>query len=219
MNFQKSLLTLLTAVCLFSASGCNAPVTPQPAPTVDVPALKQEIYSTLVAQLTADAPKATATPAPTATAEATATPLTLPTLTQAVAGAVTSTPQSTFTAAAVTRYPTWTKTPYTDSVVLAFQSPGDGTVMAPGQDFDVKWTFRNNGKRKWTNEFFVTYYGGYKSNSLTTMMLPAIGYGEEYTFIADFTAPTAPGNYVSYWRMYNDDKVVIFKFNFAFSVK
>ncbi len=219
MKLHRSILLLLIAVSLFSMTGCNAPVTPQPAPTVDVAAIKQEIYTTLVAQLTADAPKATPTSAPTATAMDTATLVpTVPTMTAPVVA--TAAPLSTFTAnpSGITVYPTWTKTPYTDKVVLAMQNPGDGTIMAPGQDFDVKWTFRNSGFRKWS-DFYITYWGGLESRTFKTLMMPPLSVGEEYTVVADFRAPTEPGNYVSYWRFYNDDKVVLMKFNFAFTVK
>jgi hypothetical protein len=219
MNLEKRLLLLLIGASLLALTGCNAPVTPTPQPTLDVAAIKQEILSTLVAQMTADAPKPTATLQATATLEPSPT-ANLPTFTPVVAGAATSTPLPTFTAAAVTtRYPTWTKTPYTDRVVLAFQSPGDGTIMAPGQDFDVKWTFRNSGFRPWTNEFYITFWGGLESRTFKTLMLPPIGIGEETTVVADFRAPTEPGNYVSYWRLYNDDKIVLMKFNFVFTVR
>lgn len=219
MNLQKRFLWLIIGASLLVLPGCNAPVTPAPEPTLDVAAIKQEILSTLVAQMTADAPKPSATPLASATLEPSAT-ANLPTFTPIAAGGSTATPQSTFTAAAVTtRYPAWTNTPYTDKVILAFQTPGDGTVMAPGQDFDVKWTFRNAGFRRWTNEFYITHWSGLESRTFKTLMLPSIGVGEETTVVADFRAPTEPGNYVSYWRLYNDDKVVLMKFNFAFSVK
>lgn len=220
MKLHRNILLLLITISLFTITGCNAPVTPQPAPTVDIAAIKQEIYTTLVAQLTADAPKATNTAVATATLVDTPTMVpTVPTLTAPVMA--TTVPLSTFTAepAGHTIYPTWTKTPYTDRVTLSMQNPADGTVMAPGQDFDVKWTFRNSGFRKWTNEFYITYVSGIKSRTFETLMLPPLSVGEETTVVADFHAPTAPGMYVSYWRIYNDDKVVIFKPNFVFYVK
>lgn len=222
MRQHRSIPLIMIAVSLFVVTGCNAPVTPQPAPTVDVAAIKQEIYTTLVAQLTADAPKATPTSAPTATAANTATAIpTVPTAT--LPSLPTMTPLSTFTAkpsgGTGSTYPTWTKTPYTDRVTLSMQSPADGTVMAPGQDFDIKWVFRNSGFRKWTGEFYITHYSGIKSRTFETLMLPPLSVGEETTVVADMTAPTAPGMYISQWRIYNDDKIVIFRPNFVFYVK
>ncbi len=160
MKLHKSILLLLICASLMGLTACNAPVTPAPAPTVDVDAIKQEIYTTLVAQLTADAPKPTPTAVDTATPTGIAT-TEIPTMTKSVEFTVA--PASTFTAPAsgsVTRYPTWTVTPYTDRASLSFQNPADGLVMARGQAFDVKWVIKNIGARDWTNEFYVRYIGG-----------------------------------------------------------
>ncbi|GAP22895.1 NBR1-Ig-like domain-containing protein [Leptolinea tardivitalis] len=222
MKLPKSILLLLIAASLFSLTGCNAPATATPTaePTLDVAAIKQEIYQTVVAQLTADAPKATptaaatSTPIDTATAAAPVAPtITLPAI-------ITVAPKSTFTAASsYTRYPTWTVTPYTDRASLSFQNPADGLVMAPGQAFDVKWVIKNIGARDWNNEFYIRYISGVKSSTFEVLMLPKVNRGGETEILADFVAPQKPGNYVSKWGLVNDDGVTFFHFNYVFSVK
>jgi hypothetical protein len=218
MRLPKSILLLLIAISIAGMAGCSTQPTPQPAPTIDIGALKEEIYKTVVAQLTVDAPKATPTVPATSTLAASPTVEILPSLT--APAAITLAPKSTFTAASsYTRYPTWTVTPYTDRASLSFQTPGDGTVMAPGEDFDVKWVIKNIGARDWTNEFYVTYISGIKSRTFSTLMLPPVHEGSETTILADYTAPSKPGNYVTQWALINDDGVKFFRFNFVFSVK
>ncbi len=218
MKFPKSILLLLIGLSLLVLTGCNVPATPIAEPTLDVAALKDEIYKTLVAQLTADAPKATPTTVATATLAASPTAYlpavtTLPALT-------TVTPLSTFTASGITtRYPTWTVTPYTDRASLSFQNPSDGPTMARGQAFDVKWVIKNIGARNWTGEFYVMYLSGVKSTTFTNLMLSPVNKGNEVTILADFIAPTKPGFYVSQWALVNDDGVKFFRFNFTFRVE
>lgn len=221
MNFKKIIyITLLIAMVAAVMAGCNTPApTAPPAPTVDVAAIKDEIYKTVVAQLTLDAPKATPTEPATATAAATATATeAVPTLTAPVA--ITLAPKATFTAASsYTRYPTWTVTPYVDRAQLSFQNPADGIVMAPGQAFDVTWVIKNIGHRNWNGQFYITHMSGEKSTTFNTMMLSPLNIGDEVTITADFVAPTKPGNYASSWALINDDSIKFFRFNYVFSVK
>jgi hypothetical protein len=219
MNFKKIIFLLLLSTLLVGLAGCNTPApTAEPAPTVDVAAIKDEIYKTLVAQLTLDAPKATPTEAATSTAAASPTTEVLPTMTAPVA--ITLAPKATFTASSpYTRYPTWTVTPYVDRASLSFQNPADGLVMAPGQAFDVTWVIKNIGARNWNSQFYITYISGVKSSTFGTLMMPPLTRGSEKSITADFTAPTKPGNYVSQWALINDDGVKFFRFNFTFSVK
>jgi hypothetical protein len=222
MNFKKIIFLVLLISTVLTLAGCNTPApTAAPAPTVDVAAIKEEIYKTVVAQLTLDAPKATPTEAATATVAASPSPTaaaSLPTMTAPVS--ITLEPKATFTvASSYTRYPTWTVTPYVDRAQLSFQNPADGLVMAPGQAFDVKWVIKNIGHRNWNDQFYITYLSGIKSSTFNTLMLSPLNIGGETTIVADFIAPTKPGNYVSQWALINDDGVKFFRFNYVFSVK
>jgi len=223
MNFKKIIYLIMLSTLVMGLAACTgstpAPApTAEPAPTLDVAVIKEEIYKTVVAELTANAPKASPTAEATATAVASPTVEILPTMTAPVA--ITLSPKATFTAASsFTRYPTWTVTPYTDRAALSFQNPADGVVMAPGQAFDVTWVIKNIGARDWTGDFYITYISGVKSSSFGTMMLSPLARGNEVTITADFVAPSAPGYYVSQWALINDDGVKFFRFNYAFSVK
>lgn len=220
MKFPNKILLLMVGVSLLLVSACSPAPTPAPAPTVDVAAIKQEIYQTVVAELTENAPKATATMPPTATEIPATATVEIPTLAKPAENTVA--PAATFTAPAsgvATRYPTWTVTPYTDRASLSFQNPQDGPVMARGQAFDVKWVIKNIGMRDWTNEFYIRHISGFQSSTFSVLMLPPVHRGSETTIVADFTAPHTPGYYVSQWGLVNDDGVTFFRFNFVFSVE
>jgi hypothetical protein len=209
-------ILLISLAFVLLVAGCTAAPAAKVEPTIDMVALRAEIVGTIVAQITADAPKATPPSAPSATLPVVPT-AEIPTLTKS---SQTLVPLSTFTAGPITtRYPTWTPTPYTDRATLSYQSLADGYVLAPGQDFDVKWVIKNQGKRNWTNEFYIKYISGIKAQNFDYVMLPAINKGGETTFVADFIAPTNPGFYVTQWGLVNDDNVTFFRFNFTFNVK
>lgn len=208
---------LILLVLILLVTGCSPAPAAKVEPTIDMAALRAEIVGTIVAQITADAPKATPTVASSPTQPVLPTATVPPTLAKS---ALTLAPLSTFTAAAVTtRYPTWTPTPYTDRATLSYQSLADGYILAPGQDFDVKWTIKNQGARNWNDEFYFRYISGEKAQNFNHVMLSKVNKGDEATLVADFIAPTDPGRYVTQWGLVNDDGVTFFSFYFTFYVK
>jgi len=217
MNKTIRIPLLLILATVMLVSGCSLAPTPVPQPTIDMEALRAEVVSTVVAQITADAPKATPTSEPTVT-EMVKPTISVPT--QSESTLATLAPLSTFTAAPVTtRYPTWTSTPYTDRATLSYQSLGDGITLARGQDFDVKWTIKNQGARDWNNQFYARYISGIKCIHFDHVMLDPVNRGGEVTIVGDFIAPSNPGFYVTQWGLVNDDGVTFFRFNFTFYVK
>jgi hypothetical protein len=216
MKSSPKILLTLTLVLMVLVSGCSLAPAAKAEPTLDLQALRAEIVSTVVAQITADAPKVSPTVALTATQPVKPTE-SLPTVTQPVA---TLAPLSTFTAAPLTtRYPTWTPTPYTDRATLSYQSLADGTKLAPGQDFDIKWVIKNQGVRNWNDQFYFRYVSGVKGAHFNQGMLSPVNKGGETTVLVDFIAPTKPGFYASNWGLVNDDGVTFFRFNFTFYVE
>jgi hypothetical protein len=95
----------------------------------------------------------------------------------------------------------------------------DGTRFSPGEDFDQKWTFKNQGFRPWTGEFYARYISGVHGSNTDIVMLPAVNQGGETTIVVDFVAPKEPGHYASNWGLVNDDGVTFFRFNFVFYVE
>jgi len=209
----SKILLLFFLAAIWTLTACIPQPTAQPLPTIDMEALRAEIVSTVVAQITADAPKETATSAPTATVEP---PALSPTADKPLS---TLAPLSTFTASPLTtRYPTWTPTLYTDRASLSLQSLVDGTHLTRGQDFDVTWTIKNTGFRPWNDEFYALYLSGVKPYHFEHKMLTPVNQGDEISVTANYIAPLEPGYYVTQWALMNDDAVKFFRFNFVFYV-
>lgn len=212
---QAALLLVMTV----SLGACGSPaVTETPQPTTDLSVVKTDAVSTVIAQLTAEAPKVVPTSAPTSTTAsvftatlpvlATSAPVVLPTATKtkivySSGGAVAPTVNT-----------------YVDQGKLTFQNPKDGTVLSPGVDFDAVWKIVNTGRRDWDDTFYFKYVSGTpKGLNFDKGMLPATKKGDEVTVTVDMNAPTEPGTYTSQWTLVNDDAVSFFHFFITIVVK
>lgn len=82
----------------------------------------------------------------------------------------------------------------------------DGTVMAPGQVFDKVWRLQNAGTCTWTATYKAVFTG--TGNGPMGGVATAIGKivkpGETIDITVKFTAPTSPGEYLSWWKLQND---------------
>ncbi len=206
----KPLALILVAMALILAS-CTPAATPaaatQPAPTLDqqvieltVQAAQAEAVSTAMAELTANAPVATATSAPTETSvpptEAPMIPA-LPTNTTAPVY-----PTNTFVPLA-----TITSTPSSYQCEITKLSPDWNATMAPGTDFDLNVTLRNTGTHKWPQSSFdFRYSSGTKFGAGSTILdLPTtVTNDEKVQFIVDMTAPDEVGTYKATWVLSGD---------------
>lgn len=218
---MKTLTKIGQAVLLLAMSaslascGAGAP-TPTPEPTVDLAVVKTSAVSTVIAEMTANAPKATATSAPTATTAATATLPVLATSASIVLPTATKTNVPYSGGGAVVA----TVNTYVDQGKLTYQNPIDGTVLSPGVDFDAVWTIKNIGKRDWTDQFYFMYVAGDPEGvSFDHGMLPVTKIGDSYTVTVDMVAPSEPGTYTSQWALVNDTAVKFFKFYITIVVK
>ncbi|KAJ6841496.1 protein NBR1-like protein [Iris pallida] len=81
----------------------------------------------------------------------------------------------------------------------------DGTVMDPCTHFTKIWRMRNNGTVAWPLGTQLVWVGGdqFGDQGSTDLEIPANGFPVEgeLDIAIDFTAPSVPGRYVSYWRM------------------
>jgi len=98
--------------------------------------------------------------------------------------------------------------PPTDATACALisQSPADGTIMAPGNSFDMTWTFQNVGTTTWdentTDVSFIAAAGGVRLSSvdlldLTTSVKP----GDSYSVVVPMKAPSGAGQYGETWSI------------------
>jgi hypothetical protein len=83
----------------------------------------------------------------------------------------------------------------------------DGSQLAPGAAFTKTWRLRNAGVCNWSGYTLVFDHGDLMGG--TPEGFGAVAPGQEVDVSADFTAPTTPGSYRSYWRIRNSSGVLI----------
>jgi hypothetical protein len=216
---RRSLLTVLLAV-MMTLSACN--VGAAPSPTLDVNAINTAIVGTTIAQLSAQftqtalAMPPTNTPTPTNTALPLSTATTdgaLPTVSFASVTPGGATPLPGFTQLASPAAPAGATQPTGDacnnSVFEGDITIPDGSVIAPGADFQKVWKIRNTGTCLWDDGYTLVYIGGstpnldpynfeFKKNS------DFVSSGEAIDIGINLTTPCTPGKYEGHWRMRND---------------
>ncbi len=142
----------------------------------------------------------------TSTPIATATGFTLPTFT----------PSNTFTVT-----PSVTPTRTRDQAQYVSQSPSDGKVFSPGEDFDMSWTLKNTGYNTWNTDYRFRYSSGeetYKKKG--SIKLPyTVGPDDTVKVIIDMSAPDKKGSYRTTWELINGNGEKVFSVYFDFTVK
>ncbi len=95
------------------------------------------------------------------------------------------------------------------SVFTNIETIPDGTVMAPGQNFDKSWRLQNTGTCSWTATYKVVFTGSGNGalGGVTTPIGKVVNPGATTDIIVKFVAPTTPGEYTSWWKLQNDQGV------------
>jgi hypothetical protein len=236
-NLQKTtrlfaFLALYAVLACVILVGCTTP-TVVVEPTPDIPKIRTESVQTVVANLTIEAalnPTATtpATAAPivvTATAAPSEAPTQAPAASEATATLIpTLTPVATLKPATGggNPAPTATRRAGPDQAQYVSQSPYDGQVYHPSNQFDANWTFKNVGTSTWTKGIYYIRFAGKGTNLAKAdkyMVSKDVLPGDSYTFIADMVAPAQGGRYVSYWQLVNNNGAVFYEFYLVIDVK
>jgi hypothetical protein len=119
----------------------------------------------------------------------------------------TSLPVSTLPPAS-TRPPAASATPMCDlgQFVRDVNIP-DGSQIAPGASFTKTWRLRNAGTCTWSGYSLVFDTGDLMNGTAQTF--GSVPPGQEADLSVNFTAPTTPGTYRSYWRIRNASGVLV----------
>jgi hypothetical protein len=184
---QRILFSALAVIFLLSAC------LPTQAQTPD-PALIENQVATSVALTVASQnletqqaiPPATSTPLPTNTPIDTPTPV-LPTATPFVIVPPTNVPSGGGGGTVV-------QADYSCNAIN--RRPYDYQVFKPGDEFDVRWTIVNTGRRTMVAGLDLKYSIGEQFISVDRVELPELEPGEQYTVDFDAEAPERPGNYI-----------------------
>ncbi|MEW5939735.1 MAG: NBR1-Ig-like domain-containing protein [Chloroflexota bacterium] len=85
----------------------------------------------------------------------------------------------------------------------------DGTTLQPGETFVKTWRVKNRGTCAWTSDYLLVFTNGSLMSAPAAVRLPAyVAPGQTIDLSVTFTAPTAPGHYVSYWMLRNPSGVL-----------
>ena len=205
-------------VCFALLAGCNTPTAQ--APTPDLNAVRTQAAQTVVANITLQAlqnPTSTplaaqvATDTPVSPTETAAVTLTivpaLPTVTVPAFVTATSAPTGSTTYHPV---PTQPKGP--DVAQLVSQKFTQSSVFSPGEDFDMIWTVKNVGTKRWNIEYYWKYESGTQFDKKATLYMSpkSVNIGETLDLLIDCIAPSTPGSYNTYWSLINDNGAVFY---------
>ena len=83
----------------------------------------------------------------------------------------------------------------------------DGSQIAPGASFTKTWRLRNAGTCTWSGYSLVFDTGDLMNGTAQTF--GTVPPGQEVDLSVNFTAPTTPGTYRSYWRIRNASGVLV----------
>ena len=220
MLMKKTTLTILLLLTIFSlvlaACGGNEPEpTEDPQSQADqINAIYTQAAETLQAEI---AMTEAAMPEPTNTPQSSPTPQVLATNTP-LPEDETPTPFPTLPA-----LPTPTQIPTQPPAVggrpclraeIAFESPSDGKVLAPGQSFVKQWNLSNSGSCEWTDAFSLVHMGGPNFTDVGSFNLVDVSNLEEGETIPNgglleirlsMQAPSTPGTHRSIWMLRDDN--------------
>ena len=79
----------------------------------------------------------------------------------------------------------------------------DGTELNPAEVFTKTWRLKNIGTCTWTPDYDIVFYSGAQMSGTTMQMPGYVAPGQTVDVAVTFTAPSAPGHYVSYWMLRN----------------
>ncbi|KAG0230316.1 hypothetical protein BGW42_001058 [Actinomortierella wolfii] len=84
----------------------------------------------------------------------------------------------------------------------------DGTVIQAGSQFLKIWEMKNEGPREWPEGVVLQFVGGdrmfleeHEHVTMPEFKVERPNVGQTFWVYADLKAPSAPGRYISYWRL------------------
>jgi hypothetical protein len=192
-SMQKTLgliAILTTAAMILTACGAAAPA----EPTTDPNVIFTQVAETVMVSMT----QTFQAMPPTSTPEATATTAPTPTI------APTLPAEQQAPAPTIPVGPTATVQLYGDAARWNTQSPVDGKVFTPNQDFTFHVCMANVGSTSWTTSYYLGYIDGPKVcfNS-KTYVGKVVEPGGKWCFDLSCQAPGTSGPYTTYWFLKN----------------
>jgi hypothetical protein len=80
----------------------------------------------------------------------------------------------------------------------------DGTVFAPGAQFDKTWRLKNVGTCTWTTSYAMVFGTGERMGGASPIAMPvSVAPGSSVDMTVHLTAPSTTGAYRGYWKFQN----------------
>ena len=195
---------LLTITLALTLAACQ-PATPTTSP---------EMVYTQAAQTVSAGLTQTAVLLPSATSTPTLKPTNTPAPTQAATATlgVSVTPL-------VQKSPTRSTGP--DKAEWVAQSPGDGTILSPGQDFTLMWTVKNIGTTTWTTDYQLRYYlveQSLRMGAIDIKLPKEVKPNESVDLTLAMKAISTTGDFTTIWVLTNKDGANFYPLTFNFKV-
>lgn len=197
------LLTVVLAITLAACQSANKTPTTSP-----------EMVYTQAAQTVSAGLTQTAVLLPSSTS----TPTLAPTNTKAPTQAATATLSVSVTPL-VQKSPTRSAGP--DKAEWVAQSPGDGTILNPGQDFTLVWTVKNTGTTTWTTDYQLRYYlveQSLRMGAIDIKFPKEVKPGESMDLSLSMKAVSTAGDFTTIWVMTNKEGANFYPLTFNFKV-
>ncbi len=201
-----SMMALALILVLQTACGSNTPV----APTLTIePSLTRAPSKTPRPSATPTV-RPSETPAPQANSTSTTITNTLqtPEVTLSLATAALPTqPAATIPAGAVE-----------DKALYVGQNLADNSYIKPGTNVTIIWTIKNVGKTTWNTKYLLRYFFGPKGAKDSYPFPKDVAPNASVELKVDFTAPSQPGSYNTWWKLTNEYGQNFSDVNFTFVV-
>ena len=90
----------------------------------------------------------------------------------------------------------------TVSARLAAESPADGALLKPGQNFWKTWSLENTGTCTWDSTYKLVYWSGDLMGGLSSYPLPElVAPGDTKDLTIYLKTPDSEGTYTGYWSI------------------
>jgi hypothetical protein len=206
--FLIFLFLVLTACTPPAVSTMNAPSTATQDIAATAGVLQTQLASTMALQTETAVAAAVQ---PSSTIAPSSTPTVIPDTPTATATFVLPTAPPTITPTKIysTLAPRITNTPGPYNCLITTQKLNYGQTIAPGVDFDGKWTVKNTGTRVWkSGGLYAKFESGTKFQEEGNDQIDinkAVKTGEKVDIIIDMVAPKDYGSYHARWALYYGD--------------
>jgi hypothetical protein len=210
MSRSKLLYTGLTIlILLVSLTACANSATPTPSAT-PIPDTETPVPATETQAPTETPLPSTEIPNQLIPTQDTTFPQSTVQATSAIAGATSLTPVVNAVLPA--------SSGAADKYLYIGQNIADKSQVKPGATITIQWTVKNTGTTTWTTDYSLRYFSGVKADQTVYNLQKAVPAGQTTTLTVTIIAPTALGDYNTWYKLTNNAVQNFGDVDFTFTV-